>query len=64
MLKEYNAAKDVTRKRLYFETMQEILSRNGVERIILPRETAGRVLPYLPLDRLTPAPQTGTKGGN
>ncbi|AAS95165.1 hflK protein, putative [Nitratidesulfovibrio vulgaris str. Hildenborough] len=64
VLKEYNAAKDVTRKRLYFETMQEILSRNGVERIILPRETAGRVLPYLPLDRLTPAPQTGTKGGN
>jgi membrane protease subunit HflK len=64
VLKEYNAAKDVTRKRLYFETMQEILSRNGVERIILPRETAGRVLPYLPLDRLTPSPQTGTKGGN
>lgn len=64
VLKEYNQAKDVTRKRLYFETMQEVLARNGVERIILPKDMAGRVLPYLPLDRMGGATQPATKGGN
>lgn len=63
VLKEYNLAKDVTRKRLYLETMQEILSRSGTERIVLPRDAAGRILPYLPLDRVQ-GQQPAAKGGN
>ncbi len=47
---EYRNAKDVTRQRLYLETMEEILSR---ARTILLDETAGRqVVPYLPLDQI------------
>ena len=45
----YAEAKDVTRRRLYLETMEEILPR--VNKIILD-DTAGKeVVPYLPLDQ-------------
>jgi len=45
----YAVAKDVTRTRLYLETMEEILPR--ANKIILD-ETAGKdVVPYLPLDQ-------------
>ncbi|TYB87614.1 FtsH protease activity modulator HflK [Oceaniovalibus sp. ACAM 378] len=63
VLAEYTKAPEVTRKRLYLETMEEVLGR--VEKIILD-DTAGGgqgVVPYLPLNELrrnTPAaPATG-----
>lgn len=50
VLTEYEKAKDVTRKRLYLETMEEILP--GVEKFIgLTEKGAGSVLPILPLGR-------------
>lgn len=49
LLREYEQARDVTEKRMYFEAMEEILTRPGMEKIILPGDTAGRVLPLLPL---------------
>lgn len=49
-LAEYKKAKNVIGKRLYIETMEEVLSR--VDKIILDSTAAGNVLPYLPLDRL------------
>ncbi|NCD24515.1 MAG: FtsH protease activity modulator HflK [Deltaproteobacteria bacterium] len=52
VLTEYRKAKDITTKRLYLETMEEILSRPGVEKVILSSDSSQRVLPYLPLDRL------------
>ena len=54
-LKEYNQAKDVITKRIYIETMEEVMA--GIDKIIVDGKTADRVLPYLPLDRL----QKGTK---
>ncbi len=53
-LAEYKKAKDVIGKRLYIETMEEVLS--GVDKIVLDSTTAGRILPYLPLDRLQKRP--------
>ena len=55
-LKEYNQAKDIISKRIYIETMEEILP--NIEKIIIDGKTADRVLPYLPLERLKP--RTGT----
>lgn len=60
ILQEYEQAKDVTRTRLYLETMQKVLHDSN--KIIL--ESSAGVLPYLPLDQLqrnrppapTPAP--------
>jgi membrane protease subunit HflK len=49
-LKEYNQAKDVISKRIYIETMEEVLA--GVEKIIIDSKSADRLLPFLPLDRL------------
>jgi membrane protease subunit HflK len=48
--KAYAAAKDVTSKRMYLETMQEIMGRS--KKFIIGGENGGNVLPYLPLDAL------------
>ncbi len=52
--KEYSVAKDVTRRRIYLETMEDVLS--GMNKIIIGGEHGPGVVPYLPLDRLTPRP--------
>ncbi|MFV0423929.1 FtsH protease activity modulator HflK [Oleidesulfovibrio sp.] len=51
VLTEYNKAKDITRKRMYLETMEQILSNPDLDKIILNDNTSG-VVPYLPLDKL------------
>jgi len=55
---EYKKAPDVTRQRLYLETMERVLG--GTEKFILDAGPGGsNVVPYLPLSELTrrPAPQ-------
>jgi membrane protease subunit HflK len=49
-LKEYNQAKEIISKRIYIETMEEVMT--GVDKIILDGKAGDRLLPYLPLDRL------------
>ena len=68
VLQEYQKAPDVTRKRIFIETMQEVLS--NTDKIIID-ENSGGVVPYLPLSELqkrlpstsaptpTPTPQIG-----
>ena len=50
LLAAYRQAPEVTRRRLYLETMEDILAR--VRKVILDEQAAARMLPYLPLDRL------------
>lgn len=66
LLKEYEQAKDVTKKRMYLETMEEMLSRPGMEKIVLPEGTAGQVLPLLPLMQQSGAsrPSAQSQTGN
>ena len=47
---EYEAAKDITRKRIYINTMQNILK--SMEKIIVDQSGGQGVVPYLPLDEL------------
>jgi membrane protease subunit HflK len=49
VLKEYEKAKDVTRTRLYLETMQQILP--GIRKFIIDPETGGNLLQFLPLEK-------------
>jgi len=49
MLVAYRKAPEVTRKRLYLDTMQEVFSK--ADKVIVDGAVAGKVLPYLPLDR-------------
>ena len=60
---EYVKAPEVTRKRMYLETMEGVLGR--VNKVLLDGVTAGTngVQPYLPLDQLIrPKPAAGTTG--
>lgn len=47
VLKEYNKAKDITKKRMYIDTMENILKNANVT--ILDKNTSNNTLPYLPL---------------
>jgi len=51
VLKEYQSAKDVTRKRLYLETMEKILP--GIRKFVIDSDTGGNLLQLLPLDERT-----------
>ena len=53
-LEEYKKGKNVIAKRVYIETMEDVLS--NVNKIILDSKAAGNVLPYLPLDRMQTMP--------
>ena len=56
---EYVKAPEVTRQRLYLETMEQVLG--GMRKIIMDGSVGGQgVVPYLPLnDLVTPAPAKG-----
>jgi membrane protease subunit HflK len=49
----YIDGKDVTRHRLYIETMEEVMGK--AQKIIVDRSASGGVVPYLPLNELKPA---------
>jgi len=62
-LKEYKLAKDVISKRVYIETMEEVMA--NTEKIILDSKAIGNVLPFLPLDRQSRSRgETTTQGGD
>ncbi len=50
VLAEYEAAEDVTRKRLFLETMERVLQ--DANKIILDESASSGMVPYLPLDEL------------
>jgi membrane protease subunit HflK len=61
---QYKKAPEVTRQRMYLETMERLFG--GTDKIILDSGGASGVVPYLPLDQLTRRPQQGapqTGGG-
>jgi modulator of FtsH protease HflK len=75
VLEEYLKAPEVTRKRLYLETMEEVMGR--VNKIILDEQAGGSqgVVPFLPLNEITrpvqarpgaatPVPAPATGGSN
>src|SRR4029453_17246672 len=57
---EYKKAPDVTRQRMYLETMERLFG--GTDKIILD-QGGGGVVPYLPLDQLSRRPQTPPQTG-
>jgi membrane protease subunit HflK len=63
---QYKLAPDVTRQRMYLETMERVLG--GADKIILDSNSSGGVVPYLPLNELSrqqapaqPRPQQGAR---
>ena len=63
VFEEYNKAKDVTRKRLFFETLERVLGTSN--KVIIEQGTGGQgVVPYLPLPEVAKRnnPQSPTSG--
>ena len=58
VLQEYQKAPDVTRERLYLETMERVFG--GMDKIILDQKNGNGVLPYLPLNE--PRQRPGVAG--
>ena len=59
---QYKKAPDVTRERMYLETMERVLG--GADKIILDSGGGSSVVPYLPLNELTrPAPPRASPDG-
>ncbi|MBI2254353.1 MAG: FtsH protease activity modulator HflK [Proteobacteria bacterium] len=65
---QYKQAPDITERRLYLETMSNILA--GMNKVLIDESGKGGAVPYLPLDQLlkqrqgadTTAPSTGNTG--
>ena len=53
---EFKKAPEVTRQRMYLETMERVLG--GADKIIIDSGSQSGVVPYLPLNELTRRPQT------
>jgi membrane protease subunit HflK len=60
LLAEYQKAREVTRERLYLETMEQIMSNNP--KVLIDLEKGNNLL-YLPLDRLGTLPTLGGADG-
>ena len=56
---EYAKAPEVTRERMYFDTIQQVLS--STSKILIDQEKGGSNLLYLPLDKLIQADSSATK---
>lgn len=52
---EYEKAKEVTKRRLYIETMEQVFAR--VDKIIVDDSVSQQIVPYLPLDQLGKRPR-------
>jgi membrane protease subunit HflK len=62
VLEEYAKAPDVTRRRIFLETMESVLG--DMDKIIVDEKASGTgVVPFLPLNELTRPPQPGAAGG-
>jgi membrane protease subunit HflK len=63
VLDEYKKAPDVTRQRIYLETLERVFA--GADKIILDsgNQGGGGVVPYLPLNELSRRPQQQTQTG-
>ena len=48
--KEFAQAKDVTTRRIYLETMEEVL--RGINKVVIDMNSGSGVVPYLPLPEL------------
>jgi membrane protease subunit HflK len=58
---EYKKAPDVTRQRMYLETMERLFG--GTDKVIIDSGATGGVVPYLPLDQLTRRPPAAPQAG-
>lgn len=62
ILTEYQKAPQVTRERLYLDTMQQVLANTS--KVMIDQKSGGSNLLYLPLDKLMQMPETATSSSS
>ncbi|MEO0792269.1 MAG: FtsH protease activity modulator HflK [Pseudomonadota bacterium] len=62
VFEEYRKAPDVTRQRLFLETMERVFA--GTNKIIIDGQAGRGVVPYLPLDQVNRPPARSSAGPN
>lgn len=62
ILQEYRQAPDVTKQRIYLETLERVLS--GMDKIILDDAAGAGVVPYLPLNELEGGRRSNSNSGD
>ena len=55
MVDEFNKARDVSKKRMYLDAMNELLSAPGLQKIVLSKDAGSHTLPLLNLDPSAPS---------
>ena len=58
VLDTYEQSKETTKKRIYLETLRDVLS--GSSKIMIDQNSGNGVVPYLPLNELNKSKQTGS----
>ena len=58
---QYKKAPDVTRKRIFIETMEKVLG--DADKVIVDHKSGPGVVPYLPLPEFSKRPQAAAEGG-
>ena len=58
ILTEYQKAPEITRKRLYIETMQQVLG--DANKVVIDQKSGGNNIMYLPLDQIIKNSQSGS----
>lgn len=49
VLAEYEKAQDITKKRLLFESLEQMLNSEGMEKMILPNNGTNQIMPLIPM---------------
>jgi len=62
VLDTYEQSKDTTKKRIYLETLRDVLS--GSSKIMIDQNSGNGVVPYLPLNELNKNKQSGVNNEN
>jgi len=62
VLDTYEQSKDTTKKRIYLETLRDVLS--GSSKIMIDQKSGNGVVPYLPLNELNKNKQSGVNNEN
>ena len=62
VLKTYQSAEETTRKRIYLETMRDVLSNST--KVMIDNDSGNGVVPYLPLNELTKNKNNGSVNEN
>ena len=53
LLTEYEKAKDITKKRLLFESLEKMLNSPSMEKMVLPNNGTNQIMPLIPMGNTT-----------